>query len=80
MNIGQGNWCGKNLDLRAALLFCTSIFAFAADRNSLVSQVEPNAHKIEEHRRKYDRLHKEREERKIMRERQRRRAEAQVMT
>lgn len=41
-------------------------------------QVEPNAHRIEEHRRKYERLHKEREEKKIERERQRRRAEAQV--
>lgn len=41
-------------------------------------QVEPNAHKIEEHRRKYDRLRKEREDRKAERDRQRRRAEAQV--
>ena len=41
-------------------------------------QVEPNAHKIEEHRRKYDRLRKEREDRKAERERQRRKAEAQV--
>jgi len=40
--------------------------------------VEPNAHKIEEHRRKYERLHKEREDKKKERERQRRRAEAQV--
>jgi len=40
--------------------------------------VEPNAHKIEEHRRKYERLHKEREEKRKERERQRRRAEAQV--
>lgn len=41
-------------------------------------QVEPNAHKIEEHRQKYDRLHKEREERKAESERKRRKAEAQV--
>lgn len=41
--------------------------------------MEPNAHKIEEHRRKYERLHKEREEKKAERERQRRRAEAQVL-
>lgn len=41
-------------------------------------QVEPNAHKIEEHRRKYERLRKERELRKIQRERQRRHAEAKV--
>lgn len=40
--------------------------------------MEPNAHKIEEHRRKYERLHKEREEKRKERERQRRRAEAQV--
>ena len=44
------------------------------------NQVEPNAHRIEEHRRKYDRLRKEREERRDQRERQRRRAEAQVAT
>lgn len=41
-------------------------------------QVSPNAHKIEEHRRKYERLRKERELRKIERERQRRHAEAKV--
>lgn len=41
-------------------------------------QVEPNAHKIEEHRRKYERLRKEREAQKIERERQRQRAEANV--
>lgn len=46
--------------------------------DSWTVQVEPNAHRIEEHRRKYERLHKEREERKNERERQRRRAEAQV--
>ena len=45
-----------------------------------LAQVEPNAHRIEEHRRKYERLHKEREEKKKERERQRRRAEAQVTT
>lgn len=42
-------------------------------------QVEPNAHRIEEHRRKYERLHKEREMRKAQRERQRRQAEAEVL-
>ena len=42
------------------------------------AQVEPNAHRLEEHRRKYERLRKEREEKKIAHERQRRRAEAQV--
>jgi suppressor of tumorigenicity protein 13 len=40
--------------------------------------VEPNAHKIVEHRRKYDRLRKEREEKKAERDRLRRRAEAQA--
>ena len=42
-------------------------------------QVEPNAHKIVEHRRKYDRLRKEREEKKAERDRLRQRAEAQVI-
>ena len=41
------------------------------------SQVEPNAHKIEEHRRKYERLQKERELKKAENERKQR-AEAQV--
>lgn len=44
----------------------------------MLNQVEPNAHRIEEHRRKYDRLHKEREERRSQRERQRQQAETQV--
>lgn len=42
-------------------------------------QVEPNVHKIEEHRRKYERLRRERETRIAERERQRRRAEAEVV-
>lgn len=42
-------------------------------------QVEPNAHKIEEHHRKYERLRKEREDKKAERERLHRRAEAQVV-
>ena len=46
---------------------------------SVILQVEPNAHKIVEHRRKYDRLRKEREEKKAERDRLRRRAEAQVI-
>ncbi|KAH0901939.1 hypothetical protein HID58_041442 [Brassica napus] len=41
-------------------------------------EVEPNAHKLEEHRRKYDRLRKERDDKKAARDRQRRRAEAQA--
>ncbi|MBA0616778.1 hypothetical protein Godav_026270 [Gossypium davidsonii] len=45
---------------------------------SLLKQVEPNAHRIEEHRRKYDRLRKEKEDRIIERERRHRRAQAQA--
>lgn len=41
--------------------------------------VEPNAHKIVEHHRRYDRLQKEREK-KAERERLRRRAEAKVVS
>lgn len=52
--------------------------SLASHSDSWTVQVEPNVHRIEEHRRKYERLHKERGERKIERERQRRRAEAQV--
>jgi len=37
-------------------------------------------HKIEEHRRKYDRLRKERNEKRAAREREARRAEAQVFS
>lgn len=40
--------------------------------------MEPNVHKIVEHRRKYERLRKEREEKRAERDRLRRRAEAQV--
>jgi suppressor of tumorigenicity protein 13 len=46
--------------------------------NLVILQVEPNAHKIMEHRRKYERLRKEREEKRAERDRLRRRAEAQV--
>ncbi|XP_017235203.1 hsp70-Hsp90 organizing protein 1 isoform X2 [Daucus carota subsp. sativus] len=46
--------------------------------SAALKKVEPNAHKIEEHRQKYDRLHKEREERKAESERKRRKAEAQA--
>lgn len=42
-------------------------------------QVEPNAQKIEEHRRKYERLRRERELKKIERDRQQKRAAAQVI-
>ncbi|KAL3821478.1 hypothetical protein ACJIZ3_007383 [Penstemon smallii] len=39
---------------------------------------KPNAHKMEEHRRKYERLRKEREDRKLERKRQRCRGEARA--
>lgn len=42
----------------------------------LITQVEPNARKILEHRRKYERLWKEKELKDVERERQRRQAEA----
>ncbi|MCD7459668.1 hypothetical protein HAX54_041585 [Datura stramonium] len=61
-----GQWGGSCYDLSPS------------DYVPSLSQVEPNAHKIEEHRRKYDRLRKEQEDRKIERERQRRKAEAQA--
>jgi hypothetical protein len=41
--------------------------------------VEPNAHKIEEHQRKYQRLRKERESRKAARTKARQQAEAKVV-
>jgi hypothetical protein len=41
-------------------------------------QVEPNVHKIKEHKRKYERLRREREMKKAQAERQRQRAEAEV--
>ena len=41
-------------------------------------QVEPNAHKIEEHRRKYERLRKERELKRSEHQRLQQKAEAQV--
>jgi suppressor of tumorigenicity protein 13 len=44
----------------------------------LLFQVEPNARKIEEHRKRYQRLYKEREMKKAERERQRQ-AEARVI-
>ncbi|KAG2681453.1 hypothetical protein I3760_11G145500 [Carya illinoinensis] len=69
--LGQWEDAAKDLHLASKLDYDEEI-------NSVLKKVEPNAHRIEEHRRKYERLHKEREERKIERERQRRRAEAQA--
>ncbi|XWS37561.1 hypothetical protein CRYUN_Cryun19dG0054000 [Craigia yunnanensis] len=45
---------------------------------SALKKVEPNAHKIEEHRRKYERLRKERELKRNEHQRQQQKAEAQV--
>lgn len=42
----------------------------------MVFQVEPNARRIQEHRRKYERLRKERELKNFERERQRKQAVA----
>ncbi|KAK4803125.1 hypothetical protein SAY86_001328 [Trapa natans] len=69
--LGQWEEAAKDLHVASKLDYDEEIHA-------VLKKVEPNAHKIEEHRRKYDRLHKEREGRKLERERQRRRAEAQA--
>lgn len=42
-------------------------------------QVEPNVHKIEEHKKKYERLRKERDMKKAELERQRRHAEEVII-
>ncbi|XP_050267141.1 FAM10 family protein At4g22670 [Quercus robur] len=68
-----GHWEEAAKDLHLA-----STIDYDDEIKAVLKKVEPNAHRIEEHRRKYERLHKEREERKIERERQRRRAEAQA--
>ncbi|GAB4857027.1 hypothetical protein Ancab_014939 [Ancistrocladus abbreviatus] len=69
--LGQWEEAAKDLHLASKLDYDDEI-------NAVLKKVEPNAHKIEEHRRKYDRLRREREERRIEQERQRRRAEAQA--
>ncbi|PON92937.1 N-terminal acetyltransferase A, auxiliary subunit [Trema orientale] len=69
--LGQWEEAAKDLHLASKLDYDEEI-------NAVLKKVEPNAHRIEEHRRKYERLHKEREEKKIERERQRRRAKAQA--
>ncbi|XP_073315263.1 FAM10 family protein At4g22670 [Primulina huaijiensis] len=69
--LGKWQEAAKDLHLASKLDYDEEISA-------VLKKVEPNAHKIEDHRRKYDRLHKEREDRKADRERQRRRAEAQA--
>ncbi|KAL6963014.1 hypothetical protein U1Q18_037980 [Sarracenia purpurea var. burkii] len=65
-----GQWEAAARDLHVA-----SNIDYDEDIGMVLRKVERNAHKIEEHRRKYERLHKERELRKIERESQRRHAE-----
>ncbi|KAJ8555649.1 hypothetical protein K7X08_013145 [Anisodus acutangulus] len=69
--LGQWEAAAKDLHLASRLDYDEEISA-------VLKKVEPNAHRIDEHRRKYDRLRKELEDRKIERERQRRKAEAQA--
>ncbi|KAF8380461.1 hypothetical protein HHK36_027947 [Tetracentron sinense] len=69
--LGQWEKATKDLHLASKLDYDEEIGA-------VLKKVEPNAHKIEEHRRKYERLRKERVEKKIEHERQCRRAEAQA--
>ncbi|CAI7847131.1 unnamed protein product, partial [Closterium sp. NIES-53] len=67
-----GQWEAAAADLRLA-----SRLDYDEEVNSFLKLVEPKAHRLEEHRRKYDRLRKEREERVAAKERQRRRKAAQ---
>ncbi|KAM0935183.1 putative hsp70-interacting protein [Dioscorea sansibarensis] len=69
--LGQWEKAAKDLHVASNLDYDEEI-------SSVLKKVGPNAHKIEEHRRKYDRLRKERGEKKIERERRRRQAEAQA--
>ncbi|EFJ25294.1 hypothetical protein SELMODRAFT_99680 [Selaginella moellendorffii] len=69
--LGQWEEAAKDLHVASKLDYDEEIAA-------MLKKVEPNAHKLEEHRRKYERLHKESAEKKAEKERQRRKAEAQV--
>ncbi|CAI0541285.1 unnamed protein product [Linum tenue] len=68
-----GKWEEAAKDLHVA-----SKLDYDEEISAVLKKVEPNAHKLDEHRRKYDRLRKEREDRKAEKERQRRRAKAQA--
>ncbi|XP_048538599.1 FAM10 family protein At4g22670-like [Triticum urartu] len=68
-----GKWEEAARDLHAA-----SNIDYDYEIKATLKKVEPNAHKIVEHRRKYDRLWKERNDKKSERDRLRRRAEAQA--
>lgn len=63
---------------RVLFLFFSTNQKFNDYRTITVLQVEPNVKKIEEHRRKYERLRKEKELKKVEQDRQRRQA-AQVL-
>ncbi|KAG6553533.1 hypothetical protein Mapa_004446 [Marchantia paleacea] len=67
-----GKWEEAAKDLHVA-----SKLDYDEEIGAILKKVEPNVHKLEEHRRKYDRLRKERDEKKAENDRQRRRAEAQ---
>ncbi|XP_059639998.1 FAM10 family protein At4g22670-like [Cornus florida] len=69
--LGQWEEAAKDLHLASNLDYDEEI-------SSVLKKVEPNARKIDDHRRKYERLRKEQEAKKAERERQRRRAEAQA--
>ncbi|KAL4633023.1 hypothetical protein ACB092_04G091200 [Castanea dentata] len=66
-----GRWEESASDLRVA-----STLDYDEEIGLVLKKVEPNARKIVEHHRKYERLRKERELRKAERERKRRQAEA----
>ncbi|XP_058108215.1 TPR repeat-containing thioredoxin TDX-like isoform X2 [Magnolia sinica] len=66
--LGQWEEAASDLHLASKLDYDEEI-------SSVLKKVEPNAHKIEEHRRKYERLRKEQELRKAERERQHQQAE-----
>lgn len=68
-----GLWKEAASDLRVA-----SMIDFDEEIAGILKKVEPNAHKIEEHCRKYQRLREEKQLRKIERDRQRRQAEAKT--
>jgi len=69
--LGKWEEAASDLHLAAKLDFDEEI-------NAVLKQVEPIVHKIEEHKRKYERLRKEREMKKAQAERQHRRAEAEA--
>ncbi|KAB2001556.1 hypothetical protein ES319_D11G002100v1 [Gossypium barbadense] len=67
-----GQWEEAASDLHVA-----SKLDYDEEIGSVLKKVEPNAHKIEEHRRKYERLRKERELKRSEHQRQQKKAEAQ---